>query len=446
MHDSSPPPDDAFGSLIDPIATDTFFERYFERDILHVVRKDAAYFTDLYSVASVEDALVLGATEPDHFALIEHDELTRENMTTDRNVVRFRAARKAPRPTIDPRSIIAAFAAGQTLNITDATAYHPTLAQLCNRIQAQLGIYTQANAYFTPPHAQGFGVHYDTHDTLILQIDGAKDWRVYDPVVPLPLEAQPFSAAKHAGRLGTARTLRLSAGDTLYIPHGFPHEALTTDQRSLHLTLALAPVRTVDLLDALVQLAALGDVELRRALPPGWQRDPDFAPKFAARLTERMADALSAQRIELAAELAHNEVFAASRTVARGAFDALAAFDALTPASLVCLRTDTPYELRDRGARLAIILASKVVNVPANARAAFARLAHGPASVAELDALLGDGSARDFVRTLVIEGLATIGNAPNAPVAERANVIREMFDHRRPNVGRTDRPALKRGA
>jgi len=402
--------DDAFGSLIAPILTATFFERYFERDVLHVARGDAAYFAGLYGVACVEDALVLGANDPDHFALIKRDAtaVTRENMTSERSVVRSRSAHQASRSLVDPRSVLAAFAEGRTLNIKDASAYHPPLAQLCNRIQVQLGFYIQTNVYFTPAATQGFGIHYDTHDTLIAQIEGEKNWQVYDPVVSLPLETQRFCKSVHDGKLGTPRTIRLEAGDSLYIPHGFPHEAMTTEHRSLHVTFAISPLRVVDLLDSLMQLAARGDVELRRALLPGWHRDPTFAARLSARLAELMPRAIAPDRIPLAAEFAFNEVFAATRPPAAGAFKALAAFETMRSCTRIRLRDDTPFHLRDRGDRLDIVLAAKVVSVPATALAGFARLQAGTATFAEIEAVLPAGTGTTFVRTLVVEGLILV--------------------------------------
>jgi hypothetical protein len=401
---------DAFGSLIAPVSTAEFFARSFEREVLHVARGDAGYFGDLYGVGCIEDALVIGANELDHFAMIKRDapELGGERLASDRNVVRFRSAGKAARALLDPRRVLAAFADGYTLNIKDASAFHPPLAQRCNRIQAELGFYAQANAYFTPPRSQGFALHYDVHDTLIVQIEGTKDWQVYDPVIPLPTELQPFNASMHEGKLGAPHAYHLDAGDSLYIPHGSPHFALAGEQRSLHLTFALSPIRASDLLASLVDLAALGDVDLRRALPPGWNHDPAFPARFAAQIAELLPRALAIERIPFAAELADNELFSASRTMAAGAFDALAAVDALTPATLIRLRDDAPMQIRDRTTRLDVILAAKVVTVPAEARAALARLHTGPATYAELSALLPEGVATAFVRTLVVEGLALV--------------------------------------
>jgi lysine-specific demethylase/histidyl-hydroxylase NO66 len=402
---------DAFGSLIAPLSTSAFFERFFERDVLHVARGDASYFAGLYGVGCIEDALVTGANELDHFAMIKRDapELSGERIASDRNVVRFRSGGKPARALLDPRRVLAAFADGYTLNIKDAGAFLPALAQYCNRMQVELGFYAQANAYFTPPQSQGFALHYDVHDTLIVQIEGPKEWQVYEPVVPLPLELQPFSASMHEGKLGAPRTYALAAGDSLYVPHGYPHFATAGAERSLHLTFALSPIRASDLLASLVDLAALGDVDLRRALPPGWHRDPAFPAQFAAQLAALIPRALATERIPLAAELADNELYSASRTMAAGAFDALAAVDALGPQTQIRLRDDAPMQIRDRATRLDIILASKVVAVPAAARAALTRLQTGPATYAELEPLLPPGVGPAFVRTLVVEGLALIG-------------------------------------
>ncbi len=399
--------DDAFGSLIAPVATADFFGRYFEREVLHVARDDAGAVAGLYAVGDVENALILGANEPDHFALIKtgEDALGPDDFTTARAVIRYRSARKASRALVDPRAVLDAFARGYTLNIKDASAYHPPLARLCSRIQAQLGTYVQVNVYFTPPRAQGFEIHYDTHDTLIVQIEGDKNWEVHAPVVPLPFEMQPFSAAAHAGKLEAPREFRLRAGDVLYIPRGFPHCAKTAERRSLHLTFAISPIRLVDLVDALVQLAALGDPALRAALPPGWQRDPAFAARTSAQLAALLPRAIAPERLPLAAELAFNELFGATRTTAAQAFDTLAAFEALEPHTRVQLRDDTPFQLRDRGERLDIVLAGKVITIPGLARAAFARLESGPATFAELDGLVPQGLGKTFLRTLVLSEL-----------------------------------------
>ena len=53
----------------------------------------------------------------------------------------------------------------------------------------------QANAYSTPRGSQGFAVHHDTHDVLVLQVAGEKRWQLYDPLLELPLKHQRYSSS-----------------------------------------------------------------------------------------------------------------------------------------------------------------------------------------------------------------------------------------------------------
>src|SRR5207253_6727001 len=114
----------------------------------------------------------------------------------------------------------------------------PTVSGVCGGLQRALHHPVGAYLFLTPAAAQAFAPHYDPHDTFMLQIDGAKDWRVYDSVVTLPLPEmrQPIQPEQLGEPI---LEVRLEAGDLLYIPRGFAHQGLTADEPSLHLTLAV---------------------------------------------------------------------------------------------------------------------------------------------------------------------------------------------------------------
>ena len=38
-----------------------------------------------------------------------------------------------------------------------------------------------ANVYLTPPGTQGFAPHFDDVDVFLLQLEGRKHWRLYEP-------------------------------------------------------------------------------------------------------------------------------------------------------------------------------------------------------------------------------------------------------------------------
>ncbi len=122
--------------------------------------------------------------------------------------------------------------------------WHP-LAVFCRLLEDALGHAVQANAYYTPRDSQGFAVHHDTHDVLVLQVAGEKRWLVYDPLLELPLKQQRYSP--NLGDHGEpVDDLVLRAGDTLYLPRGWLHEARTSSTDSLHLTIGITQYTWLD--------------------------------------------------------------------------------------------------------------------------------------------------------------------------------------------------------
>jgi len=167
--------------------------------------------------------------------------------------------------------------------------YWPPLAEFCADLAAELGHQVQANAYVTPPGAQGFTAHHDTHDVLVLQVDGDKHWTVREPLVPLPLSEQPSSSLPPgaAAAQPVALDVELGPGDVLYLPRGWLHEAQTAGERSIHLTIGLLQTTWHDVLSDAVALA-VDRLPLRAALPlPG--RGPDDVEAFRAEVLEWLA-------------------------------------------------------------------------------------------------------------------------------------------------------------
>lgn len=149
----------------------------------------------------------------------------------------------------------------------------------------------QANAYFTPRSAQGLAVHHDTHDVFVLQCAGAKHWRVYEPVVELPLQGQTYSREKHGEPGPPVEDGLLEAGDTMYLPRGWLHDALTTDSESLHLTIGVKVYTWLDAAKAALYECGT-DAGFRRSVPA----DGEMRDDLLAVLAERLAPAEVADR------------------------------------------------------------------------------------------------------------------------------------------------------
>jgi len=155
-----------------------------------------------------------------------------------------------------------------------------SVALLCSAFAAHFNAQLQANAYLTPPSSTGLGLHYDTHDVLVLQLEGHKHWQLYDPPVRLPLPGQPYRSDRHEPS-GPKHEFDLQAGDLLYLPRGYLHRASTTDETSLHLTVGIIPITWAEILLASVEFLIENDSSLREALPLGFARSKPKADLVA---------------------------------------------------------------------------------------------------------------------------------------------------------------------
>jgi hypothetical protein len=402
--------DGALQALLAPVSVDDFLAANWERAPLHVVRSAPGYFADVYDVADVEDALVVGARDLDRFAVVRAGgaQAALDAYVVTSPGIRWKSTGKPATTHVDPRKVIGLFERGYTLVIKDAGLLNARLQRWCNRLQRDLCAYAGANVYFTPPGAQGFDVHHDSHDTLTVQIEGNKTWRVYEPAVELPLESQPLHRGTATPPLRLHRDVELAAGDTLYLPRGYAHEAVAGPVRALHVTFALAPIRAVDLLHAALDAAAERDVELRRALPVGWQDDAEFAAAFAAGVAPRIAAAFDRATFDAAANAVLGDLFAASRNDPGAAFDQLAGIAALVPDSLLRLNDRIPSLLRERATTVELLVPGKALGFPPAARAALEQLRAGPVRFGDLDLPLSESDRRLFVKSLVLEGLMLV--------------------------------------
>ncbi|MFC0527855.1 cupin domain-containing protein [Phytohabitans kaempferiae] len=168
--------------------------------------------------------------------------------------------------------VLGLYADGATLVLQGLHRIWPPLVDLARELGGQLGQPLQVNAYLTPAGSQGFATHYDTHDVFVLQVHGRKRWRIHEPVLPDPLERQPWGG--HADEVSAvaegpaAIDEVLEPGDALYLPRGWLHSAQAQEGPSLHLTVGVKALTRYALVEALLELAA-EDPRLRATLPYG---------------------------------------------------------------------------------------------------------------------------------------------------------------------------------
>ena len=165
--------------------------------------------------------------------------------------------------TIRPSRVNALFREGAPLVLEAMHLRFPELARFCERLGADLGHVVGVNGYYTPPKAQGFSRHHDSHDVFILQVAGSKRWSLYRPQIELPVSGQRYDQNQEGAGGEPASEVLLEAGDVLYLPRGWVHEAHTIDEVSLHLTFGVQIYTWLDDLIKLVRSLAFDELLLR---------------------------------------------------------------------------------------------------------------------------------------------------------------------------------------
>ncbi|GGC32159.1 hypothetical protein GCM10011504_07940 [Siccirubricoccus deserti] len=222
---------------------------------------------------------------------------------------------------------------GASLVLNDVDSLTPGLAAVSAALEnAGLGK-AQANVYVSWQSHKAFPAHYDTHEVWAVQVEGEKSWNIWDGRAEWPIPHPAFrsqSQAHHEQAKGRLREkLLLKAGDLLYLPRGWYHDALAEAPASVHVTYGVHAPLGIDLLTILMD-RALGDAEFRKALP---RQDGSAAARFA--LTSR-AGQLGQRLAELCREpkvMAVLEQFVADYRFRRGGNDLLAA-RGLAPATV----------------------------------------------------------------------------------------------------------------
>jgi ribosomal protein L16 Arg81 hydroxylase len=131
----------------------------------------------------------------------------------------------------------ACLADGATLVCDAVDELFPEVRELAETAQAAVRCNVQVNLYAGWRTQKGFDLHWDAHDTLIVQVWGRKRWAVYRPTRAHPLRGDIVQAPKPSEPPVWDGVLE--SGSFLYMPRGWWHVATPLDEPTLHLTVAM---------------------------------------------------------------------------------------------------------------------------------------------------------------------------------------------------------------
>ena len=138
---------------------------------------------------------------------------------------------------------------GATLVLNKLQLHSPIIHDYCMNLAQFIGEKTNANAYAAFGGDGSFGKHWDTHDVFALQLIGRKHWKLYQPTFEQPLTHQTSKHHKAECQQEPVLDTVLEAGDLLYIPRGWWHEALPMeDEPTFHIAVGTFPPRVIDYL------------------------------------------------------------------------------------------------------------------------------------------------------------------------------------------------------
>ncbi|WP_338665036.1 cupin domain-containing protein [Pararoseomonas sp. SCSIO 73927] len=314
--------------LLAPMDPQRFFAEFHDKQPLHI-RGGAAKFAGVLSWSGIDRLL-----NQTHNWSAQSLKLQMDGQPVPPEAYCVRATNRDNAPVMQPdsRRLREWVGRGASVVMNDVDSLTPGLASVSEALEeAGLGR-AQANVYISFQAHKAFPTHFDTHDVWAVQVEGEKTWNIWSGRAEYPIPHPAFRGlgqAHHERARGTIREkVLLKAGDLLYLPRGWYHDALAEGPSSVHVAYGVHAPIGVDLANMLAE-RAIQDPMFRAPLP---RQDGTAAAGFA--LTTRAAQ-LGQRMAELARDPAVLQVLArhvAEARYHRGGVDLLG-FRGLAPAA-----------------------------------------------------------------------------------------------------------------
>lgn len=413
----------ALAYLVDPVSPDEFIEHYWERRPLFANRERPNYFDGVFSFDALDELLARGDIWHPNIRVF----LNGEQLQPSRFTLRWPYGREIHDRVVDREAILRLFRAGATVNVLGLERTLAPVMTLSKRLEVEAGFPVHTTAFLAPSEATNIPPHYDMVDVLVAQISGSKEWGLWAPDRTLPLTTDVTGRLYGPGddRVAPERLLgrhMLHAGDMLYVPRGVLHEAVTTDEPSLHLAFGINPHRWYDLFEAIARRAVdrlAETVQLRQALPIGYHRrhrdggEVECHPAMST-MTSAIAS-IAGGSLEVGLD-ALDEAYIQSRHPARpgqlAVFDRL---DELTPSDRLVVPPELAYGIQRVGERLRLMFHHKTLTFGHELASALRFVAAGkPFAIDEIPDLSSERQLQ-FSQRLLGEGFLVLAKRDDIP-------------------------------
>merc|ERR1712212_195211 len=252
---------EAFQWLIGPTNLDTFYKEFWEKKPLHMKRDDPEYYKTLFSTKALDKILrEQRAVFGKNLDVTSYSDGKRETHN--------------PGGRVFPPVLWDFYNNGCSVRMLNPQTFHPAVWRLCSTLQDHFGSMVGANVYLTPPGTQGFAPHWDDVEVFMLQLEGKKHWKIYNPRSMEETLPRFSSQNLEQDEVGTpVIEVDMEPGDMIYMPRGTIHQGnCLSEEHSLHITISAYQLNSwTDLLEKLLPAALTAasqeDVQFREGLP-----------------------------------------------------------------------------------------------------------------------------------------------------------------------------------
>ncbi len=242
----------------------------------------------------------------------------------------------------------------------------------------------------------------------MLQVHGVKHWRIYDSPVRLPDRSLPHHTERD--KLGPPLyELDINPGDLIYLPRGFVHEALTSDEESLHITVGIIAYTWFDVFTEVLAACRRQDYRFRESLPAGFAEQPQITPAMRETFRQLTATLVENADVNNAIEKVAARFVSSRQPLLEGALSSAHRVEAITPASAVKRRTEIIFLITRDQETITLSFHGKKVQLPLYTEPSVRFIAATTMfAVRDIPGEIDDAGKVVLVRSLLREGFLTL--------------------------------------
>jgi ribosomal protein L16 Arg81 hydroxylase len=229
----------SLNEVLSPLPEAQFFSDFWNIAFTHIAGGPAK-FDSLFSWEELNRILEEHRLPPTRLRMVRNGRSIDPNTYLGKNDFRLKAD-----------GLLSQIDAGATLIINYVDEVSRPLRDFVAGLEKIFRTSINVNLYAGWRTDNGFAVHFDYNDSLILQVHGSKHWKIWRPTRSHPLQSDTEVAPKPTE--APVWDENLKQGSLLFIPRGWWHVATPLNEPCLHLTITINSQCGMELMEWLVK-------------------------------------------------------------------------------------------------------------------------------------------------------------------------------------------------